>query len=254
MTQWMRDDSEDSADAAAPATTRAEAAVNRILSRDARALALGADEGRGHTSFDGDQLDLEERNALRRVVGLSTERQDISDVEYRQLRLEKVILIGLFGERSLQDAEYSLRELAALAETAGATVLDLPALVIGPPDSWGPLDDALAELEEFHWLVVSSANGVDAVEQRLRRLGSGLAQRPRGLKIAAVGRKTAARLEALGAPAERMRTWRPEEATAAAQDVEAVTAAVAAALAAMVAAVACPQVWAPSRAASRSAA
>ena len=124
MTQWMRDDSEDSADAAAPATTRAEAAVNRILSRDARALALGADEGHGHTIFDGDQLDLEERNALRRVVGLSTERQDISDVEYRQLRLEKVILIGLFGERTLQDAEYSLRELAALAETAGATVLD----------------------------------------------------------------------------------------------------------------------------------
>jgi len=99
-------------------------------------------------------------------------------------------------------AEQQLGEARRLFEQAGATVLDLPALVIGPPDTWGPLDDALAELEEFHWLVVSSANGVEAVEQRLRRLGSSLAHRPRGLKIAAVGRKTAARLEALGAPAD----------------------------------------------------
>ena len=99
-------------------------------------------------------------------------------------------------------AEQQLGEARRLFEQAGATVLDLPALVIGPPDSWGPLDDALAELVEFHWLVVSSANGVDAVEQRLRRLGSSLAHRPRGLKIAAVGRKTAAQLEALGAPAD----------------------------------------------------
>ena len=62
-----------------------------------------------------------------------------------------------------------------LLEQRGATVLDLPALVIGPPDHWGPLDDALEELESFHWLVFSSANGVQAVEQRLQRRGSGLA-------------------------------------------------------------------------------
>ena len=52
-----------------------------------------------------------------------------------------------------------------LLEQRGATVLDLPALVIGPPDHWGPLDDALEDLESFHWLVFSSANGVQAVEQ-----------------------------------------------------------------------------------------
>ena len=56
-------------------------------------------------------------------------------------------------------------------------VLDLPALVIGPPDHWGPLDDALEELDS-HWLVLSSANGVQAVEQRLQRLGRCLARRP----------------------------------------------------------------------------
>ena len=99
-------------------------------------------------------------------------------------------------------AEQQLGEARRLFERAGAQVLDLPALVIGPPDTWGPLDDALAELEDFHWLVVSSSNGVEAVEQRLRRQGGSLARRPAGLKIAAVGRKTAARLEELGATAD----------------------------------------------------
>ncbi|MCP9816665.1 uroporphyrinogen-III synthase [Synechococcus sp. GreenBA-s] len=99
-------------------------------------------------------------------------------------------------------AEQQLGEARRLFEQAGATVLDLPALVIGPPDSWGPLDDALAELEDFHWMIVSSANGVEAVEARLQQQGRSLAGRPASLKIAAVGRKTAASLEALGAPAD----------------------------------------------------
>ena len=64
----------------------------------------------------------------------------------------------------LTRAQHQLGEARRLFENAGAAVLDLPALVIGPPDSWGPLDDALSELESFHWLVVSSANGVEAVE------------------------------------------------------------------------------------------
>ncbi|ARC56570.1 GTPase HflX [Frondihabitans sp. 762G35] len=73
---------------------------------------------------DGDQFDREDRQALRRVAGLSTELQDVTEVEYRQLRLENVVLIGVYSQGSLQDAENSLRELAALAETAGAVVLD----------------------------------------------------------------------------------------------------------------------------------
>ena len=71
-------------------------------------------------------------------------------------------------------AEQQLGEARRLFERAGAAVVDLPALVIGPPDTWGPLDDALAELEDFHWLVLSSSNGVDAVQQRQSRA----AQRP----------------------------------------------------------------------------
>ena len=89
-----------------------------------------------------------------------------------------------------------------LLESLGARVLDLPALEIGPPDSWAPLDDALADLENFHWMIVSSANGVEAVESRLQLRGMGLMQRPESLKIAAVGRKTAQCLEELGAPAD----------------------------------------------------
>ena len=104
--------------------TQGERAVNRILGRGEQASALGSADTHGHSDTDGDQFDREDRNALKRVAGLSTEREDITDVEYRQLRLEKVILIGLWGEVPIQDAENSLRELAALAETAGATVLD----------------------------------------------------------------------------------------------------------------------------------
>ncbi len=69
-------------------------------------------------------LDLEERQALRRVAGLSTELADISEVEYRQLRLERVVLVGVWTEGTATDAENSLTELAALAETAGSQVLD----------------------------------------------------------------------------------------------------------------------------------
>lgn len=92
-----------------------ESTIDRILRRGSAAPT---------NEFDGDQLDLEARESLRRVAGLSTELEDISEVEYRQLRLEKVVLIGIWGSGTLTEAENSLRELAALAETAGAEVLD----------------------------------------------------------------------------------------------------------------------------------
>ncbi|TQS44852.1 GTPase HflX [Cryptosporangium phraense] len=75
-------------------------------------------------ALDGEQFEREERQALRRVVGLSTELADVTEVEYRQLRLERVVLVGVWTEGSAEDAENSLVELAALAETAGSQVLE----------------------------------------------------------------------------------------------------------------------------------
>jgi GTPase len=72
----------------------------------------------------GGDFELEERNALRRVAGLSTELADITEVEYRQLRLERVVLVGVWTEGTVTDAENSLAELAELARTAGSEVLE----------------------------------------------------------------------------------------------------------------------------------
>jgi GTP-binding protein HflX len=68
-------------------------------------------------------FELEERNALRRVAGLSTELVDVSEVEYRQLRLERVVLVGVWTDGTAADADNSLAELADLAKTAGSVVL-----------------------------------------------------------------------------------------------------------------------------------
>ena len=81
------------------------------------ATAIGADT-------DGEQFEREERAALRRVPGRSTEREDVTEVEDRQLRLENVVRVGVYAQGDQEDAENSLRELAALAETAGAVVRD----------------------------------------------------------------------------------------------------------------------------------
>jgi GTPase len=70
------------------------------------------------------ELALDDRAALRRVAGLSTELADVSEVEYRQLRLERVVLVGVWTDGTAADADASLAELAALAETAGSEVLE----------------------------------------------------------------------------------------------------------------------------------
>ncbi|MBG6180563.1 GTPase HflX [Arthrobacter sp. CAN_A1] len=110
-----------------------QAVIDRILAKDEAASAKGAgnrfagpssaNDGE-RSSYDGDQQDLDERRALRRVAGLSTELEDVTEVEYRQLRLERVVLAGLWSEGTAEDAENSLRELSALAATAGSEVLD----------------------------------------------------------------------------------------------------------------------------------
>ena len=112
-------------DAGADAVTRVLAsAESRARSVTLHGAAAIQDDASYSTDRDGDQYDREDRAALRRVRGLSTELEDVTEVEYRQLRLENVVLIGIYAQGDLDDAENSLRELAALAETAGAAVLD----------------------------------------------------------------------------------------------------------------------------------
>lgn len=120
---------------AGPTAPTAEDIVSRILSRHGTALASTAGEHRHREHLDDGALEREARAATRRVASLSTELEDVSEVEYRQIRLEKVVLVGLELPRAQepgptnrdaasQDAETSLAELAALAETAGSEVLD----------------------------------------------------------------------------------------------------------------------------------
>ncbi len=124
------------ATAAAPS---AEDIVSRILSRHGTALASTAGEHEQREADDDGALEREAR-AARRAVSSAAGPEDVSEVEYRRVRLERVVLVGLdlpgaapasAGARAVfpgavgsQDAETSLAELAALAQTAGSEVLD----------------------------------------------------------------------------------------------------------------------------------
>ncbi|CAG7597981.1 GTPase HflX [Leucobacter soli] len=132
----VRDDTvRDDSDALDRLLARANRGESAHVVRESRDLLLGrgaqalgdAEHDRLADDLDAIRLEREERASLKRVAGLSTELEDVTEVEYRQLRLEKVVLIGVYASSSRggqEDAENSLRELAALAETAGAQVLD----------------------------------------------------------------------------------------------------------------------------------
>ena len=105
------------------------------------------------------ELDLEARSGLRRVVGLSTELQDVTEVEYRQLRLEKVVLIGVWTSGDFDETQRSLGELALLAETAGSQVLDVLVQRRDRPDPATYIGSG--KLQELHQIVM--ATGADTV-------------------------------------------------------------------------------------------
>ena len=123
----------------AGAAPSAEDIVSRILSRHGTALASTAGEHALREADDDGALEREAR-AARRTAATAAGPEDVSEVEYRRVRLERVVLVGLdlpgaapapAGARAVspgavgsQDAETSLAELAALAQTAGSEVLD----------------------------------------------------------------------------------------------------------------------------------
>ena len=100
--------------------TGLELDIDSLIRENAQAVA----EYELNENPESPNQDLQDRLALRRVSGLSTELQDVTDAEYRQLRLEKVVLVGVWTEGTSTDADNSIKELAALAETAGSTVMD----------------------------------------------------------------------------------------------------------------------------------
>lgn len=102
---------------------RQELCEHRVEVHSRQGTALQADPNyRG--DWAGDSLERDVRSSLRRIPNLSSMREEQVDVEYRRLRLERVVLAGLWMQGTFAEAEDSLRELAALAETAGSQVLD----------------------------------------------------------------------------------------------------------------------------------
>ena len=111
--------------------------------------------------FDEEELslDLDARAGLRRIAGLSTELDDVTEVEYRQLRLERVVLIGVWSSGSLDQEERSMAELALLADTAGSQVLDALIQRRDRPDPATYIGSGkLAELRQ-----IVAATGADTV-------------------------------------------------------------------------------------------
>lgn len=105
------------------------------------------------------ELQLDDRTALQRVAGLSTELTDVTEVEYRRLRLEQVVLVGVWTTGTAEEARASMAELAALAETAGSQVLDAVIQRRPKPDAATYLGSGKAE--ELREIVL--ATGADTV-------------------------------------------------------------------------------------------
>tara|TARA_Y100000589_G_C27099425_1_gene607381 strand:- start:205 stop:999 length:795 start_codon:yes stop_codon:yes gene_type:complete len=95
-----------------------------------------------------------------------------------------------------------ISDVKDLFQSKGAKIFDLPALIIEYPENLDPLDNALKTINEFHWIIFSSSNGIKFVERRLRDMGLCFKECSKNLKIAVVGEKTAKALKNLGLEAD----------------------------------------------------
>jgi uroporphyrinogen III methyltransferase/synthase len=89
-------------------------------------------------------------------------------------------------------------ELSGQLERLGAEVLEFPTIEIRPPEDFGPLDEAVRELDSFSWLIFTSVNGVDALVERLAHHNLDLRSVPRDARVAAIGPATAQRVREVG--------------------------------------------------------
>lgn len=94
-------------------------------------------------------------------------------------------------------ARHQAGRLSAELCAAGAEVVEIPAIAMAPPESWEPLDRALSNLSQYRWLILTSANAVEALSSRMAELQIGT-QKLAHLQIAAVGPATAKALRERG--------------------------------------------------------
>jgi uroporphyrinogen III methyltransferase/synthase len=113
-----------------------------------------------------------------------------SPIPNPQILSHKTVLVTRAASQSSQ--------FTTLLQEQGARVIEMPTLEIGPPSSWRELDDAIAHLEDFDWLILTSTNGVDYFFERLKAYQDGDASLYCNIRIAVVGEKTAQRLAKWG--------------------------------------------------------
>jgi uroporphyrinogen-III synthase len=94
-------------------------------------------------------------------------------------------------------AKAQAEELSTRLRALGATVLEIPFIEIRRPRTYKPLDDALRHHGQYDWLILTSANGVSALFERLSRLRINAADL-KHIKIAAIGPATRKAIEDSG--------------------------------------------------------
>ncbi|MBI4574147.1 MAG: uroporphyrinogen-III C-methyltransferase [candidate division NC10 bacterium] len=94
---------------------------------------------------------------------------------------------------------------AAVLEAAGAEVVEFPTIGIAPPESWAPLDAAVARLREYQWVIFTSRNGVRFFWERLQAAGRDIRDLA-GITVCAIGPATAAALLSVGIRADLVPT------------------------------------------------
>lgn len=108
----------------------------------------------------------------------------------------------LFGKRILVTrAQDQAPELSALIAAQGGEPVEVPTIQIVPPADWTALDQAIAQLSRYQWLVFTSVNGVRPFMDRLRGLGKD-ARALAGMRICCIGPRTAEALARFGLSAD----------------------------------------------------
>jgi uroporphyrinogen III methyltransferase/synthase len=130
----------------------------------------------------GEVVKFHEQLASHRLQSLEN-LDNLDDLAQGKLALQgKRILVTRSASQASQFTD--------LLTSRGAEVIEMPTLAILPPTSWEFLDQAIASLPNYDWLILTSANAVDSFFERLKNSGKD-SRALHALKVAVVGRKTA---------------------------------------------------------------